>query len=209
MDIETLNKELNDIFSTEEFEEDGGVYITGTDWYSDDLRVEFVIKPGDNSDNQLWEVQIVGVREELIKSTFGDKLELLDEHPLLWAFSQVQTDLYFTNPTTRPFELFSAIYEIHRRESKNWLPLDKFINKEISPIELCKSKSGLFAKGPLKLLEKYQEVLEQHGMTPSLFGKRNPKRWTNDQWVEETEILRVMILGDSYVIGESFDFKRV
>ena len=47
MRLETLNKELEDIFSTVEYEEDGGIHITGTDWYSDDLRIDCKSKEAD------------------------------------------------------------------------------------------------------------------------------------------------------------------
>jgi hypothetical protein len=86
-----------------------------TDWYSDDLRIEFVIKTGNEGQSQLWEAQISGVREDLIKSNFADKLELFEEHPLLWTYNQRQTNLYFGRPAERPYELFVNIYNIHRQ----------------------------------------------------------------------------------------------
>jgi hypothetical protein len=209
MRLETLNKELEDIFSTVEYEEDGGVHITGTDWFSDDLRVEFAIKTGNEGQSQLWEVQISGVREDLIKSDVADKLELFEEHPLLWTYNQRQTNLYFGRPTERPHELFVNVYNIHRQLTRNRIPFDKFLNNALTTIELCKSTTGMFAKGPIKLMEAYKEELERHNMNPTIVGGHNPKRRLDGHQVDETEIVKVLVIGDSYVIGETFDFQRV
>jgi hypothetical protein len=207
--LETLNKELEDIFSTLEFEEDGGIHITGTDWFADDLRVEFAIKTGVEGQNQLWEVQINGVREEIIKSDSTKRLELFEEHPLLWTYNQRQANLYFGRATSRPHELFVNIYNIHSRMTMNRVPFDTYVNKEPSILDLCKSPSGLFARGPIKLLEAYKEELEKHEMNPTIIDGHNPKRWLNGHQVNETEIVRVLIIGDSHVIGETFGFQRV
>jgi hypothetical protein len=209
MRLEKLNKELEDIFSTFEFEEDGGIHITGTDWFADDLKVEFAVKTGIEGQNQLWEIQIGGVRDELIKSDITNKLELFEEHPLLWAYNQRQTNLYFGRPTTRPYELFANIYLIHARETNSKIPFAKYFNRQLSMIDLCKSSSGLFVSGPIKLLEAYMEELKNHDMNPTIVGGHNPKRWLNGHQVDETEIVKVLVIGDSYVIGETFDFNRV
>ncbi|MCH6198236.1 hypothetical protein MMU07_01485 [Aquiflexum sp. LQ15W] len=209
MRLETINKELECIFSTVEFEENGEIHITGADWYSDDLRIEFVIKTGIEGQSQLWEAQISGVREDLIKSDFADKLELFEEHPLLWTYNQRQTNLYFGRPTERPYELFVNIYNIHLQVTRNRIPFDKFLNNTLATIEICKSTMGLFAKGPIKIMEAYKEELERHNMNPSIVGGHNPKRWLDGHQVDETEIVKVLVMGDSYVVGETFDFQRV
>ena len=209
MRLETLNKELEDIFSTIEYEEDGGIHITGTDRFADDLKIEFVIKTGNKGQDQLWEVKIGGIREDLIKSDFSDKLELHEEHPLLWTYNQRQTNLYFGRPTERPHELFVNIYNIHRQLTKNQIPFDKYLNMAVSAIELWKSANGLFAKGPIKLMESYKEELERHNMNPTIVGGHNPKKWLNGHQVDETGIVKVLVIGDSYVVGETFDFQRV
>jgi hypothetical protein len=46
-------------------------------------------------------------------------------------------------------------------------------------------------------------------MNPTFFSESNPKRWLNGQWIDETEIVHVLIIGSSYVIGEGFEFTRV
>lgn len=209
MRLVTLNKELEDIFSTIEYEEDGGLHITGADWYSDDLRIEFAIKTGNEGQSQLWEVQVSGVREDLIKSNFAYKLELFEEHPLLWTYNQLQTNLYFGRPTERPNELLVNIYNIHRQLTRDRIQYDKYLNSALTAIELCKSTSGLFAAGPIKIMEAYKEELELHNMKPTIVGGYNPKRWLNGHHVDETEIVKVLVIGDSYVVGKTFDFQRV
>jgi hypothetical protein len=208
MRLATLNKELEDIFSTVEYEEDGGIRITRTNMYSDDLRVEFAIKTGKAGQSPLWEVHINGVREDLIKSDFAHKLELFEEHPLLWAYNQRQSNLYFGKGTERPYELFVNIYSIHSQLTQNLIPFDKYVNGALSTIELCKSTSGLFAVGPIKIMEGYKGELEMHKMNPTIVSGHNPKRWLNGHQVDETGMAKILIIGASYVIGETFDFQR-
>lgn len=211
MELSKLNTELSGIFSSIEFEEKGGIRITGTDWYEDDLKLEFVINTGVSKELQLWEAQISGVRDELIKSDWVDELILTDEHPLLWQFNNIQTELYFSKPTQKPFELLNSIFEAHLTITKGWFDIRKFINggSDLSLIGLCKSSNALFAKGPKRILEVYAQVLNEYEMKPNLFGDMAPKRWTGDQWIEESEGLRILLIGKSYVIAEQFDFERV
>lgn len=211
MELNQLNIELSDIFNSPDFEDNGGIHITGTDWYNDDLKLDFTINTGLSNEHQLWEAQISGVRDELIKSDWVDDIVLTDEHPLQWQFNDMQTELYFSKPTQKPFELLNSIIEAHLNTTKGWYDLQKFINSSayISLIVLFKSSNALFAKGPKKILEKYGEVLDEHQMKPNLFGERTPKRWTGEQWIEETEPLNILLIGKSYVIAEQFDFERV
>jgi hypothetical protein len=210
MELHELNSRLADIFSSIEFEEDGGVHITGTDWYSGDLKLEFSVRTGNGDEHQLWEAQITGVRDDLIKSDLADWMQLMEDHPLLWRFNDIQSELYFSQSTDRPYELINSVLEIHRKTVGNWYRLNKFINYGNLPfVDLCKSSNALFARGPKKILTAYAGVLGDFQMKPNLFGDRNPKRWIDNKWVDETETLQILIIGESYVIAERFDFERV
>lgn len=210
MELYELNSKLADIFSSVEFEEDGGIHITGTDWYSVDLNLEFVVRTGIDDEHQLWEAHITGVRDELIKSDWADQMQLLEDHPLLWRFKDIQSELYFSQSTDRPYELINSILETHQKMTNNWYSLNEFINCEyLSLIDLCKSSNVLFAKGPRKILTEYTRILDEFKMRPNLFGNQKPKRWTGKQWVDETDILQILLIGKSFVIAEKFDFSRV
>ncbi|MEM8969224.1 MAG: hypothetical protein AAGE93_22595 [Bacteroidota bacterium] len=210
MELYGLNSRLAGILSSVEFEEEGGIHITGADWYSDDLKLEFAIRTGENDEHQLWEAQITGVRDELIKSDWAVQMQLLEDHPLLWRFNDIQSELYFSKSTDKPYELISSILEAHHKIVSNWYSLSKFINYGQFPfIDLCKSSNALFAKGPKKVLAEYARILSEFKMRPNLFGDCDPKRWTGRKWVAETEILRILIIGESFVIAEDFDFERV
>ena len=208
MKLETLNNELSELFQTAEFENNGGIHITGTEWYTDDLRIELAIETGLEGESQFWEVQINGVRKELIKSSYTDKIELFNEHPLLWEYNQEQSSLYFGNKTGRPYELFANIYKIHMLLTNSWIPFEEYVNTGFSIVELCKSTTGLFAKGPINILKAYKGELEIHEMKPTIIGGYYPQEWSNEQNIDEVE-LNVLIIGESYVVAETFDFTRV
>lgn len=207
--LEQLIKELNDIFTSIDFEENGGLYISKAEWTSDDLRLVIVIKTGVDDQKQLREIQVKGVRDELIKSDLAESMNLYEEHPLLWSHNQMQVSLYFSQPTNRPHELLTDITALHNRKTANWIRLEKYLNSGLTAIELCKSNSGLFARGPINLLEEYKSVLEVFSMHATILNGHNPKRWVNGYQVDETEILKVLVIGNSYIIAESFDFIRL
>lgn len=45
-------------------------------------------------------------------------------------------------------------------------------------------------------------------MKPTIVGGYYPKRWFNGQNVDEAE-LKVLTIGESYIVAETFDFTRV
>lgn len=149
MTIQDFKRELQEILNSVEFEEDGGIYISGTNWCQDDLKLEININSGLDEASQLWEVQISGVRNELVKGTWTGDLKLHSEHVLLWPYNGTVSELYFSKPTKNPYELFAAIVEAHHLTVNNWIPLDKFININhyLTLLKLCKSHNALFAKG--------------------------------------------------------------
>ena len=67
----------------------------------------------------------------------------------------------------------------------------------------------MFGEGPISLMKSYYEILNQYGMGPYFFNERNPKRWYRKQWVDETEMVILLLIGNSYVIAEKCEFERI
>lgn len=211
MTLNEIKLRFFDLFSTVEYEEDGGIQISKLDSLGDELAFELKIHTGINNDVQLCRAVVKGVREELIKLDWVDEIAIFDEHPLLWRYNNVHSELYFSRPSNKPFELFNDIFESHERVTKSWYTLKEFINRssQVSLIQLCKSQNALFAKGPQKILKEYAKVLELHNMRPNLLGEYPPKRWKQKYWVDETEPLSVLVIGKSFVIAEGFEFEII
>lgn len=203
-----IHPQLDAILNSIEFEDNGSINITGTDWYSDDVRIEFVIRTGIEQDSQLWEVQIEATRSDLIKSEHFHSMSLSFDHPLLWPFKQFQTNLYFARKTEQPFEVFFKLSEVHQELCAEWIPFGSVINSGVPTLKLLTSGAGMLAKGPLKLLSGYKTVLEQYDMGPTFAGGHEPKRWTGKEFIAESSNLKVLLLGNSFVVADNFTFAR-
>jgi hypothetical protein len=95
------------------------------------------------------------------------------------------------------------------QETMNWMPIEKYLNSGLSIMKLCTSTSGLFARGPIQLMEAYKVELELHEMKPTIVGAHHPQKNVNEYDVEEMVNIKVLFIGDSYIIGQSFRFKRL
>lgn len=138
MNIDLLNKELESILSSLEFEENGGLSITGFERYEDDWTLEFVVRTGVEDERQLWQCQIYNGLDFLLVPGYFDNLEIVKDHPLLWPHDQKQTSLYFGKAADDSHEVLSSLYSLHVRITKGWIPFDKFLNPNVPLIDLCK-----------------------------------------------------------------------
>ena len=207
-DVAFSPQNIWDVISSVDFEENGCLHITSADWCAGDLILHISVKTGIDDEHELWQVEVSSVREELIKSAYCESIALLDDHPLLWRYLSMQGCLYFGRPTKNVHELSMRVYDAHVKLTSGWYDLNTFINKNISLVELCSSQSGLFAEGPMEVLQEYKGQLDYFEMNPSIVDVHSPKRWSEGQWVDETNTLVVLIIGDSYVIAEHFIFSR-
>jgi len=74
--------------------------------------------------------------------------------------------------------------------------------------DLLAASSGLLAEGPVGILSEYEAVLARHSIAWSQVRERAPKRWNGGSWVAESEGLKVLTMGPSFVVAESFTATR-
>jgi len=151
--------------------------------------------------------QITNGLDFLLVPGYFENFETFKDHPLLWSHNQKHTSLYFGKAASDPHEVLSRLYSLHFRITKGWIPFDKFLNPNVPLIDLCKSTNGLLAQGPLTLLEEYMKLLDTLGMLPSIVGSYPPEGIKGHDG-SEGSIPKVLIVGDSYFVGKTFDFSR-
>lgn len=206
--LNILPKELEEIINTGEFGDDGGIRITSLDYFVDDSKVVFSLDSGDEDKlNQLWELQIDGLRDQRISIDWANNLEFYSLHFLLWEFSRNHTSLYFKRKADNPNKLIADIFKTHRAVFGKWFDVEKYVSSFL--FGLCNESNGLFANGPKEILEYCYRVLERNNAEPYYYGSSEPKRWNGEQWVIEDKDLKLLIMGDSYFIGRNFTFQQV
>jgi hypothetical protein len=206
-----LPLELGSSFDSLDYEENGGLTAHSIKYLDNELHFDFSIFLGDveHNETQYWQLQILNYCNSKIDiDNLGGYFKFYSDHFLLWEFTDVSTELYFKKASTNPERLLADIYAIHDSIFDNHIPLEKFINDK-SLLTVCKSDTGLFARGPKKILTYYFDCLKKAGKEPYYFGEHIDKKWDGKEWIPKNNSLKLALLGRTYFIGETFLFKRL
>ena len=203
--------ELEEAFSSAEFENEGGLDICSVEYLENVLlfNFSFYLDELEERKQQFWQLQVEGYRDSKIDlDNFGDFIVFYSEHNLLAEFKDLETELYFKKKGDNPELLLSNIYELHTIVFDNLIPFEKFLRGR-QLLMLCKSDTGLFARGPKSILQFYFDNLLKAGKEPYFFGERKPQFWNGQKWIEETDNLKLALIGGTYFIGTDFNFKKL
>jgi hypothetical protein len=156
--------------------------------------------------SQKWTIEAAGHRKNHVSFDFADFMEIKDDHPLLWEFTDTQCQLYFTRQCKDPAKLFFDLYATHKRLFGN-INGSTFLSAKRHPISnRFNIANGLLTQGSKKLMEKYAECLKQNGLDFSIISERPAKYWDGEQFNEEDTNLKVLFFGNTYVIAKDFSF---
>jgi hypothetical protein len=203
-----LPKELSDIL--EEYDaEDFDVIITNVNYDISTSKFDFQLSikshTQDNFD-RTWTVSTKQYRQSRISFERASSVEIVQEHPILWQFSDRQSEIYFTGSCKNLNNLYFDLYNVHKTVFQNLLLFDESLNNVLDFNRLMSSSTGLLAKGPQKLLNRYAEILEQYNLKHSIIGDRMPTYWDGTEHLNEVGNAKVLFVDNSYVIADSFQF---
>lgn len=201
--------ELNSLFETLEFENDGFVIVSGFERDGTSATLRFRVHTGVEGESpQAWRVGCQGVEAFVFNGGLAYGIEVVDEDPALWPYNQSRANLYCVDAAPDQADaLLGALYRAHVEavgEAVNAIPFGDGLNAS----NALPGGAGLVAKGPLPLLRAYQQALEAHGARTSIIGEAPPQRWDGRQWVRIPEGIQLLILGDCWIVAESFDASR-
>ena len=203
--------ELEEAFSSAEFENEGGLDICSVEYLEKELlfNFSFYLDELDERKKQFWQLQVEGYRDSKIDlDNFGDFITFYTEHNLLAEFKDIETELYFRKKAENPERLLTNIYELHNIVFDNLIPIQKYLHGR-KLLMLCKSDNGLFAKGPKSILKFYFDNLQKAGKEPYFFGETKPKYWDGEKWILDNDDLKLALIGGTYFIGKDFNFKKL
>lgn len=204
-----LPKELDEIFE-EYTEDDYSLYVTKADYSGEVFLIDFALDVQDINDkgeiNHKWTIEAAGYRKNHVSFGFADFVEIKDDHPLLWEFTDTQCQLYFTGQCKDPAKLFYDLYATHKKLFGKHQCFNISFGEETPYFKPFPYSNGLLTQGSKKLMEKYADCLKLNGLDFSIIGERPAKVWDGEQYIEEDGNLRVLFLGDTYVIAKDFTF---
>lgn len=201
--MEELLTKLNSDFD----EIEGWILIVDADWHSDDLRLSLSISMNSESTPELWEVSCIGVIEESICSVGEERLTIQSESPLLFPYTELQNDIFFSENNCEPATLlgliFSSCVEIFGKSEY----LDRYLNQKPTSSGIVSSKFGKLGRFPKPLANEIMRVLKTQPIQVNSIETGPPKHWTGSKYIPYPKLL-VLDMGSSYVIGEQFSAAR-
>lgn len=196
---------LNEIFENND-PEDISISILKAESENRELKITIEVS-GYDFGNHTWQIDTVNYRAGNILFDTSHEMEIRKEHPLLWQFSDEQSELYFSGYTDNVEKLFFDLHKVHYSNFYNLSSFEESLNLLKDFKRLIGSKNGLLARGSNKLMRLYAQILEAHEMEYSIIGNRIPTFWDGAGRVEETGTAKVLFIDNSYIIADEFVFK--
>lgn len=195
-----LPEKLNVLIEENE-PEDVSIQILKADFENGDLNIKIRVSHIDHVFE--WKISAINYYTSRLSFNPANTIEILLDHPLLWFYLDIQSELYFNGICKNIDQLFVDLYQVHYRFFKGLMEFENTINCTSSFNNLITSKIGQLAKGPNLLMREYSIVLQKHGIDYSIIGERIP-------WKGEKEFgkPKVLFIDDSYIIAGDFIFSE-
>lgn len=111
-----------------------------------------------------WTIEATGHRKKHISFDFAPFIEIKEDHPLLWEFTDVQCQLYFTGHCQDVPKLFYELYTTHKKTFGKYQNFNIYFGGDkFNYITSLRYSNGLLAEGSRKLMDKYADCLKQNG----------------------------------------------
>ena len=127
------------------------------------------------------------------------------EHPLLWKFTEVNSELYYSGQCPTAANLIADLYKLELELFENFQTFSHYLNGG-DIFRLLSVPSGLFARGPQKLLAKYAELLAKYGIDTSIISGNASHAETGR---DEGRPKVFLLTNHCYVIAEEFNLARL
>lgn len=159
------------------------------------LKVEFSINDTESSSDKVIILMTISGKTDffIAKDDNSGYSHLENKHPLLWRFSDIQCELYITGKIDESKALTFDLLNIH------YSLFGQYISFDPSILTTLNNGYGLFQRGSKQLLKKYAEKIKEYGIKTSIISELMPDKTSSD--------LKILFLGNSYFIGDNFEFE--
>jgi len=193
-------------------EEETGLHITNIDYRSDNIIISFSFYGESNVDNskiiEQWTVEAVDNRKTNISFDYGGFIDIKADHPLLWEFTGIQCSLYYTGWCNDAPKLFFDLYTAHKQIFGHTQCFNIHFHIEKTYPMLSAYSNGLLTTGPKRLMNEYTKCLQKNGLDYNIIGEYPAKYWDGKNYIVEEEGLKVLFLGQTFVVVKDFIFKK-
>lgn len=99
-----------------------------TNGFRMDVEVKSVSQAEGDDRRGAWRIETIGHRENGITFDYGENIRIVDDHPLLWRYTDLQASLYYAGSCSDPEKLFYQIYQVHFSLFQDYIPVESFHN---------------------------------------------------------------------------------
>lgn len=147
---------------------------------------------------------LINCKEVKLRDAVFSDIQLMHKHPLLWKYNDFQSSLFFNGAAEDQYRLFWSLYRAHRNKYEDLLPFDTYLNTAFLERDYFLPSSGIFAKGPRKLMNIYAECLEKEGIQCSQTNIAPPMLWDGSKYTEGFQHPKILFLNNSFIIADDF-----
>lgn len=181
-----------------------------------DNALELTLSLRSNRDDQgrtttsAWRVTCGGVLRHSLEGFHGDDVRLITDlqEPLNAEQADGRSALYFNASGKLSDDaagaVLGALFTAHRECVGNWIPFERYLNRNLGLHDLIASGDGLLAEGPHFLLAAYTRVLEERGIRPNLWGRSRIEPQSGES-LEPRETCAAFLVDDAFVVARTFD----
>ena len=194
------SEEIYKLFSDEEY--GVSIHLNKAEVSNGDLQLYFGINRdfafSNPESDENWRIEDKAYKDSRLGFGSMAAFIIAEDDPLLWKYTDVQCELYFSGKCTEPANLITDLYSLELELFKNYQHFGEYLNGG-DIFQFLNAGSGLFARGPQKLLSKYADNLAKYNINTSII---TTSPFKDDQ-------LKILLLSDhGYVIAEKFNFVR-
>ena len=181
------------------------IQLTNAMWSGSSLQLQLTVTVFDSTQGS-WEIRCGDVLAYVLRDDGANRLELTEDHPLLWEFKHENASAYFYRAPINADAAVGALYEAHQNAVGSWIRFGQHLNSPAGLSTLLAAGNGLLAQGPVPLLTLYKETLRPLGVEVDIRFSRPPQRWDGTRWrrLDRDNNTKALLLGTSYVIGNSW-----
>jgi len=174
-----------------------------------EIELRLVYSDPETDIDRKFKVEIACLEDYKIVKRDNSFVHFTNEHPVLWNFNSIHGDLYFNGEVSNPEKVFSDLYKVHDKLYAGLIPFESYFNTGIDVLKVLNAGSGLIAKGPVKILDCYAAILAKHGIKHSIIEMHEPKYWTGKEFVMYDGREEILLIGESYFVGNGFNFFEI
>lgn len=152
-------------------------------------------------DQSRYVIRAIGVQEHQVSVGIFHKLQILDDHPLIYQHNTTPVGLFFRGTPDDVNALMVDLLQAYASTFGPWRQIPQYLNTSRPLLTLLSSGGDLLGEMPGPLADNLVKALEQHGLETKIVAGQSPLEADEHG---RTQLMKALILDDSYFVAMDF-----